>query len=518
MNRPVRSEPRPRSGGGAPWPSWAAATAWSIAAALGATFLLAVTAGLVDLLGDGDDTTALLVVGGAAGLMAAVIAVWVRPPDRIRDADVLCAFAASLVLFIGTVTGLFLLVDPATSLVDALFRAGTSATTTALEANPVDPADHAVRFLVGGAQWLGGIGALLLAVAVLPFFGAGREFADRSRRGGRRPMAPDPATAVRHLFVVHGLASAFTLIGFLLVGVAPLDAVLLAMATASTGGLVSSPDLESAGAQWVAVIGMAIAGTSLVVLWRLGVGRVRSLLRSAELQAYLGLLIVGSILFLLWTDGSGVDGIRRAAFTVTAAVTTTGFPSTPGGNWAPAAPVLLLGLVSIGPMTGSVGGGFQILRHRILARVATRELLRQLHPRAVIPARLGGRIAAEDTLARVVVTQFLFVSVLFLTAAVVASAGLELATALGAAVHAISTAGPVRTLDGTLVDVGSWPAGVRLALLPAMVVGRLSVYPAIVALGAGMTLIRDRVRFRRRLTTSLGRTTGGRRPSPGTAR
>ena len=517
MNRPVESGHWPRTGRGASWPSWAATTAWSIAVALGATGLLAVTAGLVDLLGNGDDTTALLVVGGAAGLLASVITVWVRPPDRIRDADVLCAIAGSLVLFICTVSGLFLLVDPGTGLADALFRATTTATTTALEASPVDPTDHAVRFLVGGAQWLGGIGALLLAVAVLPFFGVGREFADRSRRGGRRPMATDPATATRHLAIVHGLASAFTLIGFLLVGVAPFDAVLLAMATASTGGLVSSPDLESAAAQWVAVIGMAIAGTSLVVLWRLGVGQVRSLLRSTELQAYLGLLTVGSLLFLLWTDGSGVDGIRRAAFTVTAAVTTTGFPSTPGGNWAPAAPVLLLGLVSIGPMTGSVGGGFQILRHRILARVATRELLRQLHPRAVIPARLGGQIAAEDTMARVVVTQFLFVSVLFLTAAVVASLGLDLATALGAAVHAISTAGPVRSLDGTLVDVGSWPTGIRLALLPAMVVGRLSVYPAMVALGAGMRLIRDRVRLRRRLVGSLGRTAGDRRRAPGTA-
>jgi trk system potassium uptake protein TrkH len=148
--------------------------------------------------------------------------------------------------------------------------------------------------------------------------------------------------------------------------------------------------------------------------------------------------------------------------------------------------------------------------------VATRELLRQLHPRAVIPARLGGQIAAEDTLARVVVTQFLFVSVLFLTAAVVASLGLDLATALGAAVHAISTAGPVRSLDGTLVDVGSWPTGIRLALLPAMVVGRLSVYPAMVALGAGMSLIRDRVRLRRRLVGSLGRTAGDRWRAPGT--
>ena len=249
---------------------------------------------------------------------------------------------------------------------------------------------------------------------------------------------------------------------------------------------------------------MAIAGTSLVVLWRLGVGRSRNLLRSTELQAYLGLLVVAPAAFLLWTDGSGVDGIRRAVFTVTASVTTTGFPASPGGTWAPAAPVLLLGLVSIGPMTASTGGGFQILRHRILTRVAVRELLRQLHPSAIITARLGGRVAAEETLTKVVVTQFLFVSVLFGTAVVVATAGLDMATALAAAVHAISTAGPVRALDGSLVDVGAWPTTVRLALVPAMVIGRLSVYPAIVALGAGTTLIRDRVRLRRRLMAAIG--------------
>ena len=499
MSRPVGSGERSRARRGTAWPSWAAATTWAISVALGAAGLLAVAAGLVDLLGAGDDTAPLLVVGGSAGLLAAVLAVLVRPPDRIRDADTLAAVTGCLVLFIVAVAGVLLLVEPSTAPADALFRATTVATTTALEVAPVDAADHALRFLVGGAQWLGGIGALLVAVAVLPFFGAGREFADRSRRGGRRPMAPDPATAVRHLAVVHGLASAVTLAGFLVVGVAPFDAVLLAMATASTGGLVAGTDLASAAVQWVAIVGMAIAGTSLVVLWRLGVGRSRNLLRSTELQAYLGLLVVAPAAFLLWTDGSGVDGIRRAVFTVTAAVTTTGFPMAPGGTWAPAAPVLLLGLVSIGPMTGSTGGGFQILRHRILARVAVRELLRQLHPSAIITARLGGRIAAEETLARVVVTQFLFVSVLFGTAVVVATAGLDLATALAASVHAISTAGPVRALDGSLVDVGAWPTTVRLALLPAMVVGRLSVYPAIVALGAGTTLVRDRVRFRRRL-------------------
>ncbi len=509
MNRPVGAGYGSRPGARSPWPSWAAATGWSVAVAVGSAGLLAMVAGLVDLLGPGDDTAVLLVVGGGAGLLAAVIAVWIRPPARLRDADVLSAITGSLILFVVAVAGILVVVDPATGLADALFRATTAATTTALEAGTLDPSDHAVRFLVAGAQWLGGIGALLVAVAVLPFFGAGREFADRSRRDGRRPMAPNQRTGVRNLVVVHGLASAVTLIGFLVVGVAPFEAVLLAMATASTGGITGGvtgdPGLDSATVQWVAIGGMAIAGTNLVVLWRLGVGRSRTLLRSTELQAYVGLLLVGSALFLLWTNGSGIDGIRRAAFTVTAAVTTTGFPSAPVGTWAPAAPVLLLGLVSIGPMTGSVGGGFQILRHRILVRVATRELLRQLHPRAVITARLGGRVAAEETLARVVVTQFLFVAVLFVTAAVVAAAGLDLATALGAAVHAISTAGPVRMLDGTLVDVSDWPTGVRLALLPAMMVGRLSVYPAMVALGAGTTLVRDRMRLRRRLEALVGR-------------
>ena len=497
MSRPVGSGERSLIHHGATWTSWATASIWAVSAAIGAAGLLAMAAGLVDLFGDGDDTAALLVTGGSAGLLAAVLAVWVRPPVRIRHADILCAVTGCLILFIVAVAGILVVIEPSTTLVDAFFRAATLGTTTALEVGPVDKTDYAARFLVGGTQWLGGIGALLVAVAVLPFFGAGREFADRSRRGGRRPMAPNPSRAARNLAIVHGLATTVTLLGFLVVGMDPFDAVLLAMATASTGGLFSGGDLEDAAVQWVAIAGMAIAGTSLVVLWRLGVGRSRNLLRSVELRTYLGLLIVAPAAFLLWTDGSGIDGIRRAIFTVTAAVTTTGFPMSPGGTWAPAAPVLLLGLVSIGPMTGSTGGGFQILRHRILMRVAVRELLRQLHPRAIITARLGGRIAAEDTLTQVVVTQFLFVSVLFGTAGVVAIAGLDLATALAAAVHAISTAGPVRTLDGSLVDVGLWPTTARLALVPAMVIGRLSVYPAIVALGAGTALIHHRLRLGR---------------------
>ncbi len=495
------------------WASWTSAGALAAVVALGAAGLLATVAGLVDLVGAGDDTAVLLVVGGLLGVGAGLLRAGSRPAERIRDADVLVATVGALVGVIVLVAGLLLATGAApvtaSGLVDALADATAAGTTTAI--GVLHPAldDHGGRFLLAGAQWLGGLGALMVGVAILPFFGAGREFADRSRRGGRRPMTPDQATAVRNILAIHGSVSVLTWVAYAVAGAAPFDALLLAMATASTGGRSVGAQLDTSALQWVAIGGMGVAGTSLVVLWRLVHGRARNLLRSDELQIYVGLVVVGTLLFLLWTDGGGADGLRGAAFTVTSALTTTGFPSAPGGTWAPAAPVLVLGLASIGPMVGSAGGGFQILRHRILAQSAVREMLRQLHPRSLTLVRLGGRVADEDTLSKVVVTQFLFVSVLFATALVVAVGGLDLATALGAAVHAISTAGPVRTLDGAVVDPATWPDGVRLALLPAMVIGRLSVYPAFVAVGAGVTVVRDRARIRRRWRSlRRGRPTG----------
>jgi len=497
---------RSAAGTGPPWASWTSAGAQAVAAALGGLSLLAISSGLVDLLGAGDDTTVFLLAGTLSGLAAAGLLVLIRLPDRVRDSHVLSGVAVALPLLVGLLAGLHLLVGSTTSVVDALAESTAGLTTTALGAIEPAGSDHGLRFLRAATQWVGGLGALFVGVAILPFFGAGREFADRSRIRGRRPMTPTQRAALRNILIVYGTASVATWLAYAVAGLSIFDALLVAMATVSTGGIVDGDPFARPAVQWVAVGGMVVAGTSLVVLWRLTVGRARGLWRSAELRVYLSLLVVGTVLFLLWTDGAGPEGVRHAAFTVTAAVTTTGFPSAPAGTWSAAAPVLLLGLVSIGPMTGSAGGGFQILRHRALLQVALREMVRQIHPRAVVRVRLGGRVAAEDTLARVVVTQFLSVSVLFVTALAVAVLGLDVVPALGAAVHAVSTAGPVRALDGTVLDPSAWPAPARLALLPAMVIGRLSIYPALVALSAGVAVCGNRIRLARRIRSYRGRT------------
>jgi len=505
MIRTVLAGLRPVAASGSRFSSRATATALALVAATGAFSLLATTSGLVDLLGSGDDTVLLVIIGALVGLAASFGFIRIRPAERVRDADVLGAVTLCLLLLVAMVTALHLVIGTTDSVVDALTDSTAGLTTTALGVLSPDAADHAGRFLRAGSQWVGGFGGLMVAVAILPFFGAEREFADRSRLRGRRPMAPNRRTAVRNIVYLHGVVSVGTWLGFTLAGLGAFDALLVAMATVSTGGMVDGDPFASAAVQYVAIAGMAVTGTSLVVLWRLVVGRSRGLLRSTELRAYLGLLVLGTALLMVWTGGSGADGFRWAAFTVTAAVTTTGFPSAPIGVWAAAAPVLLLGLVSIGPMTGSAGGGFQIMRHRALLRIALREMVRQLHPRVVSTVRLGGRVVSEPTLSRIVVVQFLVVSVVFATATVVAALGLDLATALGVAVHAISTGGPVRALDGSLLDPADWSAAVRLSILPAMLIGRLSIYPAMVAASGTISAVRHRVRLRRRIRSYRGR-------------
>ena len=170
----------------------------------------------------------------------------------------------------------------------------------------------------------------------------------------------------------------------------------------------------------------------------------------------------------------------------------------PVGAWAAAAPVLLLLLASIGPMTGSAGGGFQVFRMLGLVKLARRELMRQLHPNLAARIRIGGLVLSEASVGRIVLQQFLFVAVVVGSSAAVAILGLDVASALAAGVHATATAGPIRTMEGAILDPAAWSRPVRLALIPAMLIGRLALYPALVALGTAATGVRDRLRLRRR--------------------
>ena len=499
MIRSLLAGPAAGTGSDRTWGGIRTATTWGAAVGMISAACLALTAGLVDLTAGGGDTPVLLMAGGLAGVASSLLVARVNRPDRIRPSEVLSGATTALVSMVLCVAGLYLLTGAAGQPDDALFEATSGVTTTALSVLDPNSFGRGLLLVRAGSQWFGGLGALVLAVVILPFQGSGGEFADRSGRDGRIPLAPNQRVALRNIFALYVPLSLVIWLAYNLAGSGWFDSLLLAMATVSTGGFTGPGNLLVDGeTRWVAVVGMILSGTSIVVLWRLVVGRGRGLLRSRELRSYLSILIVATGLFLAWSGPmEGVD-LREALFTVSSAITTTGFPSDPMGEWSAALPVLLLLLVAIGPMTGSAGGGFQILRLRILLNSATREMVRQLHPRVVARVRLGGRVAEESTVRQATVVQFVFVAVLFTTALVVATLGLDIAAALSASVHAVSTAGPVRALDGSILDPSGWPRPTRLALLPAMVSGRLFLYPAAVTGGTLLIELGNQLRLRRR--------------------
>ena len=489
-----------------PWASWTAATAWGASAGLSAAAGLSIAAGLADLVGSGGDAALLVATGVVMGLLGVALFTRVGRPDRVRAADVLAATTFALATLVVLVAVLYLLTGATRRVDDALFEAASGVTTTAFSV--IDPAGlgYGLLFLRAGSQWVGGFAALVLGIAVLPFCGFAQEFTDRSRFGGSRPLAPTQRVAIRNIALLYVPVSLTVWIAYALVGVGPFDGLLLAMSTVSTGGFTGAGGtFADPAVQWVAIVAMLLAGTSLVVLWRLAVGRARGLLGSTDLQVYLGMHVVAVVLLLAWSGASGLAGVRRALFTVASSISTTGFALDSLDGWATATPVLLLLLVSVGAMSGSASGGFQILRHRALLKLALREMVRQLHPRAVARIRMSGRITDEDTLRQIVVLQFLFVAVVFGTGFVVAALGLDLATAISAGVHATATAGPVRALDGTVIEVTSWSRPIRMALVPAMLFGRLSIYPAVLAVAGLATVIRNRVRLGRRLRAARHR-------------
>jgi len=504
--RSLLAVPAAATGSGRTWGGIRTAITWGAAVGMISAACLALTAGLVDLTDDGHDTPVLLMGGGLAGVASSILVARVNRPDRIRPSEVLIGATTALVSMVVCVAGLYLLTGAAGQPDDALFEATSGVTTTALSVLDPNPLGRGLLLIRAGSQWFGGLGALVLAVVILPFNGSGGEFADQSSRDGRTPLAPNQRIALRNIFALYIPLSLVIWLAYTLAGSGYFNSLLLALATVSTGGFTGPGNLLADGeTRWVAVFGMILSGTSIVVLWRLVVGQGRGLLRSRELRSYLAILAVATGLFMVWSGPSGKVDLREALFTVSSAITTTGFPSDPMGEWSAALPVLLLLLVAIGPMTGSAGGGFQILRLRILLNAAIREMVRQLHPRVVARVRLGGRVAAESTVRQATVVQFVFVAVLFATALIVATFGLDIVEALSASVHAVSTAGPVRALDGSVLDPSGWPRPARLALLPAMVSGRLFLYPAAVAGGTLIIELGNQLRLRRRWRSYVSR-------------
>jgi trk system potassium uptake protein TrkH len=392
---------------------------------------------------------------------------------------------------------------------DAFFEgmAGFS-TTGATVVTDVDALDRSILLWRQLSQWLGGMGIIVLALAVLP----------RLRIGGRQMFEselPGPEvnqhdgrirdTARRSWMLYIGLTLVL-IAALLVVGAAglddrltPFDAVGNAFSTIPLGGFATdNRSLEQFApvTQWIVAAFMAIAGVNFALLYRTLVRRdTNALRRDDEARLYGALLLLGSVVVfgaLVHADlSSGGTAVRQAFFQTTSLMTGTGFAITDYASWPALGVMAMIGLMFVGASAGSPTGSVKIVRHLLVARLLRRELRQTIHPELVMPIRLNGQPVEERTLRAVLAFVVLYIGIFIVGAALLAidarvsNVDLGITDAIAASAGTLGNVGPGLGFAGPMGSYAPFSDFSKLVMALLMWVGRLEVLPVLVLLTRG---------------------------------
>jgi trk system potassium uptake protein TrkH len=210
---------------------------------------------------------------------------------------------------------------------------------------------------------------------------------------------------------------------------------------------------------------------------------VQALLRDEEFRAYVGVIAVATLalMFLLGRDGMNFsESLRHGLFQTLSILTTTGFASVDFNVWSDQAKVVLLLLMFIGGSAGSAAGGPKVVRHLLMARFTIRELKRTLHPRAVLPVKLGGRVVPEHVMRDVVVFMLFYMLTFGVGVAIVVAFGADLVTGISATIACLGNIGPGFNAVGPMANFADLHPVSRVVLTLLMWIGRLEVLTVLV--------------------------------------
>jgi trk system potassium uptake protein len=373
--------------------------------------------------------------------------------------------------------------------IDAVFESMSGLTTTgATVVRDFDAFGRGIFFWRAMTQWLGGMGVIALFVAVLPRLAiGGRElfFAEAPGPTGEK-LTPQIRQTALALWKIYAVLTAAEFVVLWVAGMTPYDAICHAFTTLAAGGFSPHP-LSLAGypahIQWIVVLFMFLAGANFALHYRVARGHGRTLLVDEEFRAYVAVVVVSTLgltWLLSWTTGSVEESARHASFQTVSILTTTGFASTDFQLWGDQAKVVLLLLMFIGGSAGSAGGGPKVVRHVLMARYTLRELKRTLHPRAVLPVKLGGRVVPHEVMRNVVVFMLFYMLTFALGVAVVVGLGADLVTGITASIASLGNIGPGFNAVGPMAHYGDLHPVSKVVLTLLMWIGRLEVLPVLV--------------------------------------
>lgn len=371
------------------------------------------------------------------------------------------------------------------NITDAWYETMAGFTTTGSTVfTDVTAQSHSILLWRALTQWIGGMGIIVLSVAILPMFGLGgmQLYSAEVTGVSYEKLSPRIADTAKHMWLTYILLTVAEGVLLWLCGMGGFDAVCHAMATISTGGFATHNDSVisySPAIQWIIMGFMLLSGinfTQLIYAFR---GKPQRLIHDEETRWYvsacfiMGLVLMGGL--LVFTHGQ-LESVRLGFFTAIATITSTGFVAADYMIWPPILWMIVFFLMFTGGASGSTAGGMKWVRLAIFAKSALAEIKRRIHPNAVIPVRFNGHTLREQTTSNVMAFMFFYVAIIVLASICFCGCGIGFDESIGIAASMIGNVG---------VSIGQWGSSGCYAALPAtakwvatfvMLIGRLEIF------------------------------------------
>lgn len=417
----------------------------------------------------------------------------VRAEMRIRDGYLITALFWTVLGAFGAVP--FVLSDvPVMNFADSVFEAFSGLSTTgATVLTGLDEVPHSILYYRQQLQWLGGMGIVVLAVAIMPMLGVGGMQLYRTEIPGPlkdNKLAPRIADTAKTLWVIYCALTLACALAYWAAGMSLFDAIGHSFSTIAIGGFsthdASIGFFNSPAIELICVFFMAISGINFALHFvSLRNRSFKAYWEDAECMMYLKILgalfvICASTLMIYSTYESPVDSIRYALFQVVSVATTTGFGVADFSTWPTFVPYLLLFSVFIGACAGSTGGGMKVMRVMLVFRQGQREIQRLLHPSGVFTIKLGKHKVSDRVMESIWGFCAIYMAAFFTLMLALLACGLDSTTAFSTLASCMNNLGPA--FGDATANFGPLPDSAKYILSFAMVLGRLEVFSLLVLL------------------------------------
>ena len=377
--------------------------------------------------------------------------------------------------------------------IDCFFEAVSGFTTTGASIlTAVEPLPKGILFWRSFMHWLGGMGVLVLTIALLPNLGGRTLQLMKAESPGPivSKLVPKASQSSKILYSIYCGMTVIEIIVLNLVGMPWFDIIVNSFAIAGTGGFsirnTSNAAYGSPAIEIACTIFMLLFSINFALYFLVLCGKVKQALRSDELRFFL-IVVVGSTALIaidIWPMYSGADAIRHAAFQVSSIISTTGFASTNFDLWPEFSRFLLILLMFIGACAGSTGGAIKCSRLLLLLRSIRREVRQVIHPREVNVVKLDGQVVDEGNLRSVHIFIGAYMLIMLLAVLLVSLDDFSMVTNFSAVASCIGNVGPGLEGVGPMSSYAAYSGFSKLVLSMCMIIGRLELLPVMVLFSA----------------------------------